>query len=133
MKSVRTFAVVWLFCSFAALLGAQGLQTGTIRGVIRDQQGLAVLIVGGAEFAGLVRERLGDRRLGRGGRRGGGDLLVLLDGVHRLGEHDLGPGEVRDAIGARQNGEEENEQRRQETRFHDTGVGCVRVRGEPRG
>ena len=42
MKSVRTFATVWLFCSFAGLVGAQGVQTGTIRGVVQDEQGLAI-------------------------------------------------------------------------------------------
>jgi hypothetical protein len=40
MKSVRIFALAWLFCSFAALLGAQGVQTGTIRGVVQDEQAL---------------------------------------------------------------------------------------------
>ena len=42
MKSVRVFALAWVFCGVAALLGAQGVQTGTIRGVVKDQQDLAV-------------------------------------------------------------------------------------------
>ena len=32
MKVVRTFGLALLFCSMAAMLGAQGVQTGTIRG-----------------------------------------------------------------------------------------------------
>src|SRR5215218_2399323 len=42
MKFVRTFSLALLFCSVAALLGAQGVQTGTVRGVVQDEQGLAV-------------------------------------------------------------------------------------------
>ena len=42
MKSVRTLSCALLLCGFASLLGAQGVQTGTIRGVVRDAQGLAV-------------------------------------------------------------------------------------------
>jgi hypothetical protein len=42
MKSVRAFASVVLLCGFASLLSAQGVQTGTIRGVVHDDQGLVV-------------------------------------------------------------------------------------------
>ena len=42
MKFVRTFGLALLFCSMAAMLGAQGVQTGTVRGVVQDEQGLAV-------------------------------------------------------------------------------------------
>jgi hypothetical protein len=42
MKFVRTFSLAVLFCSLAAMLGAQGVQTGTVRGVVQDEQGLAV-------------------------------------------------------------------------------------------
>jgi Carboxypeptidase regulatory-like domain/TonB dependent receptor-like, beta-barrel len=42
MKLARTFALAMLFCSVAAMLGAQGVQTGTVRGVVQDEQGLAV-------------------------------------------------------------------------------------------
>ena len=39
MRSVRVFALAWVFCSVAALLGAQGVQTGTISGSILDASG----------------------------------------------------------------------------------------------
>jgi hypothetical protein len=42
MKLLRTFALATLFCSVAAMLGAQGVQTGTVRGIVQDEQGLAV-------------------------------------------------------------------------------------------
>jgi carboxypeptidase family protein len=42
MKFVRMFALAALFCSVATVLGAQGVQTGTIRGTVQDEQGLAV-------------------------------------------------------------------------------------------
>jgi carboxypeptidase family protein len=42
MKSVRTLACALALCGFASLLSAQGNQTGTIRGVVHDDQGLAV-------------------------------------------------------------------------------------------
>jgi hypothetical protein len=42
MKSVRTFVAGLLLCGCASLLHAQGVQTGTIRGVVHDEQGLAV-------------------------------------------------------------------------------------------
>jgi hypothetical protein len=42
MKFVRMFASVLVLCGFASLLSAQGVQTGTIRGVVRDDQGLAI-------------------------------------------------------------------------------------------
>ena len=42
MKFVRTFGLALLFCGMAAMLGAQGVQTGTVRGVVQDEQGLAV-------------------------------------------------------------------------------------------
>jgi carboxypeptidase family protein/TonB-dependent receptor-like protein len=42
MKLVRTFILAVLFCSMAGVLGAQGVQTGTIRGAVQDEQGLAV-------------------------------------------------------------------------------------------
>src|SRR6185436_14522177 len=42
MKFVRMFALAALFCSVATVLGAQGVQTGTIRGTVQDQQDLAV-------------------------------------------------------------------------------------------
>lgn len=42
MKFVRTFGLAVLFCSVAAMLGAQGVQTGTVRGAVQDEQGLAV-------------------------------------------------------------------------------------------
>ena len=42
MKFARTFALTALFAAWAAALAAQGVQTGTIRGVVHDEQGLAV-------------------------------------------------------------------------------------------
>jgi hypothetical protein len=42
MKSVLSFALFLLLGAIAAPLFAQGVQTGTIRGVVKDQQGLAV-------------------------------------------------------------------------------------------
>ena len=39
MKSVRVLALAWVFCSVAALLGAQGVQTGTVSGTIQDASG----------------------------------------------------------------------------------------------
>jgi hypothetical protein len=42
MKSVLSFALFFLLGAVAAPLFAQGVQTGTIRGVVKDQQGLAV-------------------------------------------------------------------------------------------
>ena len=42
MKFVRTFTLAVLFCSMAAMLGAQGVQTGTVRGVVQDEQGLPI-------------------------------------------------------------------------------------------
>jgi hypothetical protein len=42
MKSVVSFALVCFLCALAAPLGAQGVQTGTVRGVVHDQQGLTV-------------------------------------------------------------------------------------------
>jgi Carboxypeptidase regulatory-like domain/TonB-dependent Receptor Plug Domain len=42
MKCVRTLAFAWALCGLASLLHAQGVQTGTIRGAVRDEQGLAV-------------------------------------------------------------------------------------------
>ena len=42
MKSVLAFILFLLLGAIAAPLYAQGVQTGTIRGVVKDQQGLAV-------------------------------------------------------------------------------------------
>jgi len=42
MKFVRTLAFAWALCGVAAVLYAQGVQTGTIRGTVHDEQGLAV-------------------------------------------------------------------------------------------
>ena len=42
MKRLGLFAAVWLLFGFAASSFAQGVQTGTIRGTVRDEQGLAV-------------------------------------------------------------------------------------------
>ena len=42
MTSVRSFGLFLLLGAIAAPLFAQGVQTGTIRGVVKDQQGLAV-------------------------------------------------------------------------------------------
>ena len=41
MKRIIVFALA-LFCAAAAPALAQGVQTGIIRGVVKDQQGLAV-------------------------------------------------------------------------------------------
>src|SRR6266403_975831 len=41
MRFARTFVVGLLLCGCASLLYAQGVQTGTIRGVVHDEQGLA--------------------------------------------------------------------------------------------
>ena len=41
MKRLVVFALA-LFCAASAPLFAQGVQTGTIRGIVKDQQGLAV-------------------------------------------------------------------------------------------
>ena len=40
MKRVIFFLAAWLVCGAAATAFAQGVQTGTIRGVVKDQQGL---------------------------------------------------------------------------------------------
>src|SRR5262245_61188161 len=42
MKSILPVALILLFGVIAAPVFAQGVQTGTIRGVVKDQQGLAV-------------------------------------------------------------------------------------------
>jgi hypothetical protein len=42
MKFARTFVAGLLLSGCASLLNAQGVQTGTIRGVVHDEQGLAV-------------------------------------------------------------------------------------------
>jgi hypothetical protein len=42
MKFVRTFASALLLCGITSLLSAQGVQTGSIRGVVHDDQGLAI-------------------------------------------------------------------------------------------
>ena len=42
MKFVRSLAAVALVCGIASLVHAQGTQTGTIRGVVHDDQGLPV-------------------------------------------------------------------------------------------
>ena len=42
MHFLRTYTLVMLFSSMVTLLAAQGSQTGTIRGVVQDDQGLAV-------------------------------------------------------------------------------------------
>jgi hypothetical protein len=42
MQSVRSFALFLLLGAVAAPLLAQGVQTGTIRGVVKDQQNLTV-------------------------------------------------------------------------------------------
>jgi Carboxypeptidase regulatory-like domain len=42
MKFVRALAAAALVCGIASLVHAQGTQTGTIRGVVHDDQGLAV-------------------------------------------------------------------------------------------
>src|SRR5689334_5686977 len=42
MTSVRTFGLAALLCAWASVLAAQGVQTGTIRGIVHDEQGLAV-------------------------------------------------------------------------------------------
>ena len=42
MESVRTLACALVLCGFASLLSAQGVQTGTIRGVVHDSQGLPI-------------------------------------------------------------------------------------------
>src|SRR2546423_1418069 len=43
MTLARMLALSALFCSWTAALVAQGVQTGTIRGVVHDEQGLAVV------------------------------------------------------------------------------------------
>ena len=71
MKVVRTFGLALLFCSMAAMLGAQGVQTGTVRGVVQDEQGLAVVPaqLGQAGRRGLQPKRRGEialrQRVGR--------------------------------------------------------------------
>src|SRR5262245_46735899 len=42
MRFARPFALAALLATWAATLAAQGVQTGTIRGVVHDEQGLAV-------------------------------------------------------------------------------------------
>ncbi|HEV3063139.1 MAG TPA: TonB-dependent receptor [Vicinamibacterales bacterium] len=42
MKPFVAFALASLLCAWTAPLAAQGVQTGTIRGVVRDDQGLAI-------------------------------------------------------------------------------------------
>ena len=42
MKCVRTLALAWALCGLSTLVHAQGVQTGTIRGTVHDEQGLAV-------------------------------------------------------------------------------------------
>src|SRR5262245_13749616 len=42
MKRLRQFVLVCLVCGWTVSAFAQGVQTGTIRGVVRDDQGLAV-------------------------------------------------------------------------------------------
>src|ERR1700674_952617 len=42
LQFVRIFALALTLCGMAALLSAQGVQTGTIRGVVHDDQGLAI-------------------------------------------------------------------------------------------
>src|SRR5207253_9408002 len=42
MKFVRTLAFAWALCLVGSLAHAQGVQTGTIRGIVHDEQGLAV-------------------------------------------------------------------------------------------
>ena len=42
MKYVRTLGIALVLCGLAGLVSAQGVQTGTIRGVVHDSQGLAV-------------------------------------------------------------------------------------------
>jgi len=39
---VRSLITIVLICASAAIAGAQGVQTGTIRGIVHDEQGLAV-------------------------------------------------------------------------------------------
>ena len=40
MNRVSHLLAAWLVCATAATSFAQGVQTGTIRGVVKDQQGL---------------------------------------------------------------------------------------------
>src|SRR5258708_20621643 len=42
MREFRTLTLACLLCTLAVPLFAQGTQTGTIRGTVRDEQGLAV-------------------------------------------------------------------------------------------
>src|SRR5258707_10005256 len=42
MKFIRTVTSALMLCGLASLLSAQGVQTGTIRGVVHDDQGLAI-------------------------------------------------------------------------------------------
>ena len=42
LATVRSLAALFLVCATATLAHAQGVQTGTIRGVVHDEQGLAV-------------------------------------------------------------------------------------------
>src|SRR5262249_28484545 len=42
MKFARKFVFAALLCAWGASLAAQGVQTGTIRGMVHDEQGLAV-------------------------------------------------------------------------------------------
>src|ERR1700704_6047805 len=42
MKSIASLALAALLCTASVPLFAQGVQTGTIRGIVKDQQGLAV-------------------------------------------------------------------------------------------
>ena len=41
MKRMIVLLAAWALCGVAATAFAQGVQTGTIRGVVKDQQGLA--------------------------------------------------------------------------------------------
>src|SRR5215510_12981514 len=42
MRLARTFALAAVIAAWATSLAAQGVQTGTIRGSVHDEQGLAV-------------------------------------------------------------------------------------------
>src|SRR5437764_14845183 len=42
MRLTRTFVAALLVCAWAPIAFAQGVQTGTIRGIVHDEQGLAV-------------------------------------------------------------------------------------------